>query len=347
MKYAIDPLFTKECFTKLVNVPSPVGYYEKMNPVIEHIAADLGHTVSYDNKSTAYLTLEGRNNTKTVEVMAHLDTIGLIIRGIDPDGKIRVRKLGGINYSTLDGESVTILTRKGKTFTGLLLCEYHSVHVWQDVARGTLRTEDNVMILLDEPVSSRADVEALGIRSGDLVNVEPRCSITDNGFIKSRYVDDKACVACVLTAVKYLRENGLKPLHRTILAFPYGEEVGIGGQYVPPEVSEFIAMDIGLIGPGLEGSEHKVSICAKDASIPYDYDLTNRLIRLAEQNGIPNAVDVYFNYSTDARAALTGGANLRAAVFGMGTYGTHGMERTHMDGVNATTQLLLSYLLEE
>ena len=47
------------------------------------------------------------------------------------------------------------------------------------------------------------------------------------------------------------------------------------------------AMDIGLIGPGLEGSEHKVSICAKDASIPYDYELTNRLIRLAEENGKP------------------------------------------------------------
>ena len=90
MKYAIDPEYTKTCFRELVNVPSPVGYYEKMNPVIERIAADLGHGVSYDNKSTAYLTLEGQDNTKTVEVMAHLDTIGLIIRGIDPDGKIRL-----------------------------------------------------------------------------------------------------------------------------------------------------------------------------------------------------------------------------------------------------------------
>ena len=346
MKYAIDPSYTEKCFETLVNVPSPVGYYEQTNPVMERLAGDLGLEISYDNKSTAYLTLEGQDSSKTVEVMAHLDTIGLIVRGIDPDGKIRVRKLGGINYSTLDGESVTVLTRKGKTYTGLLLCEYHSVHVWQDVARGTVRTEDNMMLLLDEPVSSREDVAKLGIRSGDLVNVEPRCTITENGYIKSRYVDDKACVASVLTAVKYLKDNGMKPLYRTLLAFPYGEEVGIGGQYVPPEVSEFIAMDIGLIGPGLEGSEHKVSICAKDASIPYDYDLTNRLIRLAEANGIPHAVDVYFNYSTDARAALTGGANVRAAVFGMGTYGTHGMERTHMDGVNATTQLLLSWLLE-
>lgn len=347
MKYAIDPEYTKTCFRELVNVPSPVGYYEKMNPVIERIAADLGHGVSYDNKSTAYLTLEGQDNTKTVEVMAHLDTIGLIIRGIDPDGKIRVRKLGGINYSTLDGESVQILTRKGKTYTGLLLCEYHSVHVWQDVARGTVRTEDNMMLLLDEPVSSREDVAKLGIRSGDLVDVEPRCRITDNGFLKSRYVDDKACVSSVLTAVKYLKDNCLKPRFRTLLAFPYGEEVAIGGPYVPPEVSELIAMDIGLIGPGLEGSEHKVSICAKDAAIPYDYELTNRLIRFAESNGIPHAVDVYFNYSTDARAALIAGANVRTAVFGPGTYGTHGMERTHMDGVNATTELLLSWLLEQ
>ncbi len=347
MKYAFDPEYTLSCFRTLVNVPSPVGYYRQMNPVMERFAAELGCAFELDNKSTPYFVLEGEDNGKTVQVMAHLDTIGLIVREIEGDGKIRVRKLGGINYSTLDGESVTVLTRGGKQYTGLLLCEYHSVHVYKDVARETLRTEENMMLLLDEPVSTREDVLRLGIRNGDHVDVDPRCRITESGFIKSRYVDDKACVSCVLTAVRYMRDHRLKPRFRTIFSFPYGEEVSIGGPYVPPEVSELIAMDIGLIGPGMEGSEHKVSICAKDASIPYDYELTNRLIRLAEQNGIDCAVDVYYNYGTDAKAALVGGANVRAAVFGMGTYGTHGMERTHTDGVNNTTALLLAYLLEK
>ena len=46
-------------------------------------------------------------------------------------------------------------------------------------------------------------------------------------------------VACVFAMLKYLSENNLKPKYRTILAFPYSEEIGMGGTYVPPEVSEY------------------------------------------------------------------------------------------------------------
>ncbi len=346
MKYPFDPQFTLKCFHDLVNVPSPVGYCLKMEPIFEKIAASIGLSVSYDNKRTPYITLEGEDNTKTVQINAHLDTLGLMVRAIDANGWLRVRQMGGVNYGTLDGETVTVFTRDGRSYTGLIMCQAHSVHVFKDEARAA-RTEDNIVVMLDEPVSSREDVHKLGIRNGDVIDIHPRCQFTENGYIKSRYIDDKACVACVLTALKYLREAGLKPKFRTLFAFPYSEEIGTGGTYVPAEVQEIIALDIGLIGPGLEGSDRKVSICAKDTTIHYDYQLTSHLIRLAEKNEIDYAVDVYNSYGTDAKAAITAGSNLRAAVFGMGTYGTHGMERTHIDAVNATTALLLSYLLEE
>jgi putative aminopeptidase FrvX len=346
MKYLFDSDFTKTCFRDLVNVASPVGYYVQMEPFFAALAKDLGYEVSYDNKRTPYITLEGQDNSKTVQVTAHLDTLGFLIRGIDSKGWLMVRQLGGVNYNTLDGETVTVYTRDGRSYTGLFLCREHSVHVHKEEARAA-RTEENMRILLDEPISSAEDVKKLGIRNGDVIDVQPRCQFTDSGYIKSRYIDDKACVACVLTALKYLKEQGLKPRFRTLFSFPYSEEIGTGGTYVPPEVSEIIALDIGLIGPGLEGSDRKVSICAKDATIHYDYALNNRLIRLAEANGIDYAVDVYNSYGTDAKAAVQAGNNLRAATFGMGTYGTHGMERTHMDAVNGTTALLLAYLLEE
>ena len=346
MNYLFDPEFTKECFRELVNVASPVGYYSRMEPVFEALAKKLGFAVTYDNKRTPYITLEGQDNSKTVLVTAHLDTLGFLVRAIDSNGWLRVRQLGGVNYNTLDGETVTVYTRDGRSYTGLFMCRQHSVHVHKEESRA-VRTEENMVIMLDEPVSSQENVRKLGIRNGDVVNVHPRCQFTDNGYIKSRYIDDKACVACVLTALKYIQENGLKPRFRTLFSFPYSEEIGTGGTYVPPEVSEIIALDIGLIGPGLDGSDRKVSICAKDATVHYDYELNNHLIRLAEKNGIDYAVDVYNSYGTDARAALQAGNNLRAATFGMGTYGTHGMERTHMDAVNGTTSLLLAYLLEE
>lgn len=345
MNYAYNCEDILSYFGRIINVPSPVSYYVKMNPVISELAGELGYTATFDHKKTAYITLDGEDNSKTVLVGAHLDTLGLIIRAIDPDGMIRVRELGGVNYASLEGETVTVHTRDGREYTGLMTCQSHSVHVFDD-ARSVERSEKTMMVILDEPVASKSDVNALGIRNGDIISVDPRFCTTPNGYVKSRYIDDKAAVACCFTAIKYLKEQGLKPKYRTIFAFPYCEEIGLGGTFVPEGVTEFVAVDIGLIGPGLDGGERKVSICAKDASTPYDYELTNRLIELAEAKGIDYAVDVFYRYGTDANTALKGGNNLRIGAFGMAVYCSHGLERTHMDGLKGTTDLLLAYLLE-
>ena len=345
MKYNYDPKDILDYFEKIVSVPSPVSYYVQMNPVMEQLAAELGYTVTFDHKKTAYITVDGQDNSRTVLVGAHLDTLGLVVRCIDANGMIRVRALGGVNYASLEGETVTVHTRDGRSYTGLMACQSHSVHVFDD-ARTLERGETTMMVILDQPVSSKADVNALGIRHGDIISVDPRCQITDNGYLKSRFIDDKAAAACCFVALKTLKEQGLKPKYRTLFAFPYSEEIGLGGTYVPSEVVEYIAMDIGLIGPGYDGDERKVSICAKDVATPYDYELTTRLIQLAEENGIDHAVDIFYRYGTDGNHALKGGNNLRAGVFGMAVYCSHGMERTHIDGLKATTDLLLAYLME-
>lgn len=345
MKYQIDTQFLLDCFQEIVETPSPVGYSRELRPVLEKYAAMFGCSVSYDNKSTAYITLEGQDNSKTVMVGAHADTLGLVVRKIDADGMIRVRQLGGVNYGSLEGETVTVHTRDGRKYTGLFACQSHSVHVFDD-ARTSPRDENTMMIILDEKVSSKAEITALGIRHGDVVSIEPRCQITGKGYLKSRFIDDKAGVACVFAALKYLTENHQQPKYRTILAFPYSEEIGMGGTYVPEGVSEFVAVDIGLIGPDCDGNEYSVSICAKDNAAPYDYDLTTRMIEYAEKAQCDYAVDTFYHYSTDANAAMRAGNNLRAAAFGMAVYCSHGMERTHITGLENTVNLLLAYLLD-
>lgn len=345
MKFQTDNEFFKKCFEEIVGVPSPTGYYVKLNPVLEQYAAQVGTAVTYDNRCTAYITQDGKDNSKTVLVGAHADTLGFMVRAIDSDGKLRVRNLGGVNYQSVEGETVTVHTRDGREYTGLFACESHSVHVFDDT-RTRERDERTMIVLLDERVSSAEDVRALGISNGDFISVDPRCQYTENGFIKSRFIDDKAAIACCFTALKYLQEHGLKPKYKTVFAFPYREEIGLGGTYVPAGVSEYVALDIGLIGPGLEGNEYAVSICAKDATAPYDYELTSRLIGYAEKAGCRYAVDLFKHYGTDANASMRAGNDLRAAAFGMAVYCSHGMERTHMDGIESTVNLLLAYLLD-
>jgi putative aminopeptidase FrvX len=345
MEFAIDREYLLETMKEFINTPSPVGYYLKVNPLLERYAAVLGYSVEYDHKCTGYIRLAGKDSSRTICIGAHLDTLGLIVRHIDDDGMIRTRNLGGINYNNIEGETATVVTRDGRTYTGLIACQSHSVHVFDD-ARTLERNENTMILILDEKVSSASDVRALGIRNGDTIWLEPHFTVTENGFIKSRFIDDKACVACALAVIKYMKENQLTPSCNVLFAFPHYEEIGHGGAYVPAEVSRYIALDIALIGPDNDGAEDKVSICVKDNFSPYDRELTTQLVQIAEKNHLNYVEDVFYHYGTDANAAVRAGNDIQAAAFGMGTFSSHGMERTHIDGVMETARLLGAYLME-
>ena len=345
MDIKIDRQFIADCFRDFVNVPSPVSYYDEILPLVEEYAAKFGYPVTYDRKNTPYITLEGEDNSKTVMVGAHMDTLGLMVRKIEKDGTLRVRQLGGVSFQSIEGETMTVHTRSGKSYTGLMVCQSHSTHVFDD-ARSLERDENTMMISLDEKVETREDVLALGIRHGDVISFDPHCTITENGYVKSRFIDDKLAVAAVFAALKYMTENGLKPKYRTLLSFPFYEEINHGGAYIPPEVEEFVAIDIGLIGPDYDGNERTVSICVKDNFSPYDRNLTGKLIAEAEANNIKHAIDIFYRYGTDANAAVRAGNNVRGAAFGMACYCSHGMERTHLDGVVETVKLAVAYMMD-
>ena len=216
----IDTSFLINTMKRLIETPSPVGYYEKMKPVIEEYAKRLGYQVTYDNRDTAYITVEGEDTSKTVCISAHADTLGFMVRGINSDGTLRIRAVGGINYANVEGENVTVHTRGGKTYSGTLICSHHSSHAYED-ARTLERNENTVFVMLDERVSTEDGVRALGIRNGDYVSIDPRITVTENGYIKSRFIDNKAAMACSFSVLKYLTENGLKPRYNTVFAFSF------------------------------------------------------------------------------------------------------------------------------
>lgn len=345
MELKMNQEYLLETMKALINTPSPVGYYDEANPLLERFAAQLGYEVTYDNKRTGYIRVPGKDESRTICVGAHMDTLGLMVRRIDEDGMIRTRNLGGINYNNVEGETATVITRDGRRYTGLMASQSHSVHVFDD-ARTLERNENTMIFMLDEEIHSRRDVEDLGICHGDVIYLEPHFTVTANGYIKSRFIDDKACVACALTVIRAMKEQGVMPSCNVLFAFPYYEEINHGGSYIPQEVSQYIALDIALIGPDYDGSERKVSICVKDNFSPYDRDLTGHIIQVAKKCGVDHAVDIFYRYGTDANAAVRAGNNIQAAAFGMGTFCSHGMERTHIDGVMATAKLLGAFLQE-
>ena len=192
---------------------------------------------------------------------------------------------------------------------------------------------------------SKKDVEELGICPGDFIFIDPKTTITESGFIKSRFIDDKGSVAALMGLLEIFNREKITPKYTTKLFISIYEEVGHGASYIPNDITEMIAVDMGCIGDDLSCTEYDVSICAKDSGGPYDYNMVTSLIELAKENDIKYAVDIYPMYGSDVGAALRGGNDIRGALIGPGVHASHGMERTHYEGLENTIKLLVAYLM--
>jgi len=332
---------TLEFAKKILEIPSPSGYTKKIISYLENICKEKGLSHYITKKGNLIIELKGENDY-TIGLSAHVDTLGAMVRSIDSKGNLRFSTVGGPILPTYDGEYCYIITRDEKIFTGTFLSDSPAIHVFKD-AKTLPRTEETMHIRLDEKVKSKEDVLKLGIAPGDFIALDPKTIITESKFIKSRFLDDKISVAILFSLIDYILENKITPKNNLVFIISTYEEVGHGATYIP-QVDEMLAVDMGCIGEDLSCTEYDVSICAKDGFSPYDFDLTNKLIRLAKENNISYAVDIYPYYSSDVSAALRGGNDIKGALIGPGVSASHGMERTHLDAVENTLKLLIAYI---
>ena len=335
---------TKELIKQLVSIPSPSGYTEKVIQYVENIFNDLGVESKRNNKGGLIATLPGKNQEQHRMLTAHVDTLGAMVKEIKSNGRLRLDLIGGFRYNSIEGEYCTIHTSSGKEFTGTILMHQTSVHVYKDAGKAE-RNQENMEVRIDAKVKNEEDVRALGIEVGDFVSFDPRVELTDNGFIKSRHLDDKASVAILIQLIKRLKEENITLPYTTHFLISNNEEIGYGGNSnIPEETVEYLAVDMGAIGDGQATDEYTVSICAKDSSGPYHYGLRNHLIHLAKENGIEYKVDIYPYYGSDASAAIRAGHDIVHGLIGPGIDASHAFERTHEDSLKHTENLLYHYV---
>lgn len=341
----MDIEYVKGLINKIFLCDSPTGYSYNIDKVILEELNSLGYTGRLTNKGNVVLFIEGRSSEKVVATSAHVDTLGLMVRSINSNGTLNITNVGGPSYPTLDGEYCKIITRDGKTYTGTILCKAESVHVFED-ARSSKRDLDTMVVRIDEVVHSKDDVLKLGIQNGDYIAYDPKTVLTESGFLKSRFIDDKGSVIGILGILKELKDKNIKPKHDTYVYFVNQEEVGHGAATVNTKIDEFVTVDMGCVGKDLDGNEFAVSICAKDSGGPYDYELTTRLINIAKSKNLNYTVDIFPFYGSDIGAAWRAGVDCKGALIGQGVASSHGMERTHLDGIINTMELLYSYLVD-
>lgn len=331
--------FIKEQLYALTSVPSPTGFTKKATDYLMAELTSLGYTPERSNKGNVFVTLGGSGSP--LVLAAHVDTLGAMVRSVKDNGRLRPTTLGGHQWSTADGENCTIHTRDGRIYTGVVLNTEPSAHV-ADQKKEPL--EENMEILLDENTASKKETLALGIQTGDIIAMDPRTVVTESGYIKSRFLDDKLSAAILLGVAKAIREENWVLNRKVSLLFTVYEEVGHGGCVVPEDTEEMISVDMGCVGADLGCTERMVSICAKDSGGPYNYDLITALSDIAREHQLDYAIDIYPHYGSDVEATLRAGYDIRHGLIGPGVYASHNYERSHMDGVQNTFELLKAYL---
>jgi aminopeptidase len=344
-KQKINVEYTTQLLKELVSIPSPSGNTERVIQYVAKLIKEYGTPYYISRKGGLIATIKGKDDQNHRMLTAHVDTLGAMVKEIKGNGRLKLTTIGGFRWNSVEGEYCQIETSKGDTYTGTILTTKASVHVYREKFE---RDENTMEVRIDEEVKNEEEVRALGIEVGDFVSFEPRFEVTQNGFIKSRHLDDKASVAILLSILKTLSEERTELPYTTHFLISNNEEIGYGGNSnISPETFEYLAVDMGAIGDGQTTDEYCASICAKDSSGPYHPGLRKKLVELAKQEEVYYQVDIYPYYGSDASAAIRSGHDIIHGLIGPGIDASHSHERTHKDSLLNTGATLYAYILSE
>lgn len=345
MPHSIDREYITQTLLELLDIPSPTGATQQANQFLVQQLETMGFEPQETTKGGLLVKLSDKNQAQPRALTAHMDTLGAMVKEIKPNGRLKLTPIGSFFWNTVEGEGCWVHMQSGESIRGSLLLTKASSHVHSSEVGQTERTTDNLEVRLDARVEDEDETRNLGVEVGDFVSFDPRAEAGPAGFIRSRHLDDKAGVVCLLAALKVLSEQQIKPKQSTYLHFSNYEEVGHGAAGgFPPDLAEIVAVDMAAVGEGQNSDEFHVTICVKDSGGPYHPDLTRRLRRLAEQDDIPFKLDIYPYYGSDAEALWRAGADVQAALIGPGVDASHNYERTHIEALEATVRLILAYI---
>jgi putative aminopeptidase FrvX len=343
----INTPYLLDFLTKILNTPSPTGLAEPAIALTEEtFKAFKELKLARTRKGALLATWTGERDDGPRAVTAHADTLGGMVKELKSNGRLKLSQIGGYPWNTIEGEGCSVFTRSGRSLRGSILLTKASSHVHGAEVNEMKRSADTLEVRLDARTSSEKETLDLGVEVGDFVAFDPRVEV-NAGFVRSRHLDDKACVACLVAAVKALSDAKKKPARTTYFLISNYEEVGHGAAAgIPADVEELLVVDMAAVGEGQTSDEFHSSLCVKDSGGPYHHGLSERLRVLAEKNEIPYKVDIYPHYGSDGEAFWAAGGDVAVALIGPGVDASHNYERTHTEALVATTRWVLAYLLE-
>ena len=342
----IDVEYLEHVLVELLRTPSPSGRTDHIVQRIGDEMVRLGIPVELTRRGVLLGELKGVESGPDRAIIAHADTLGCMVRALKPNGRLEIVPIGTYSARFVEGARVVIyVDNLHRTYTGTILPLKASGHRYGDEINTFPIGWEHIEVRVDERVENADDLDALGIRVGDFVALDSEVVVTPSGYVNARHLDDKAGVASLLAAMAAVTEHEVELPVDLHLLVTIAEEVGLGASHgLDADVAELVSVDNAVVAPDQHSSEHTVNLAMQDSTGPFDYHLTRRLIGLCETHDIPCRRDVYGYYRSDAASALEAGAETRAALVAFGVDASHGYERTHLDSLRHTAELLALYV---
>lgn len=348
MRIPIDTDYLQTTLNTLLSTPSPSGMTDEVVRFVCSELEKLGISYELTRRGAIRATIPGHQAFPRRAIAAHLDTLGAMVKGLKRNGRLRVVAIGHWNARFAEGARVKIHCENGSILRGTILPLKASGHTYNKEVDTQISDWDNLEIRIDTPSVGIDELWELGVRVGDFVSVDSQPDFHENGFINARHLDDKAGVACILSAAKAITGSKLKPELDSHLLFTISEEVGVGASHIlRGDVAEMVSVDNGTVAPDQNTCEFGATISMQDSTGPFDRHLTQHLINLCKSNEIEFSRDVFRYYRSDAAAALEAGNDIRTALVCFGLDASHGWERVHMRSLTSVSHLLAQYMLSK
>jgi peptidase M42 family hydrolase len=340
----IDTEYLRRMLLKLLATPSPSGYTDRAVHAVCEELEQLGVPFELTRRGAIRATLKGKADCPNKAIVAHIDTLGAMVKSLKPNGRLQLVAVGHWNARFAEGARCTLFTDVGQ-HRGTILPLKASGHTFGPEIDNQPGGWDHVELRIDERVFDLEGLLQLGVHVGDFIAIDTQPEITETGFINARHLDDKAGAALLLAAVKAVRTHDVVLPVDCHPLFTISEEVGSGASAaLHQDVAEMLTIDNGTTAPGQNSSEFGATICMADMSGPFDYHLTHRIIQLCQEYEIPHQRDVFKYYRSDSAAALEAGNDVRTALVAFGVDASHGYERIHQDSLEAIARLITAYM---
>ena len=227
--------------TQLMLIPGLSGHESRVAAVLRTKLTEIGVQSTTDRLGNLIASFPGDPAKPSVMILTHMDQLGFFVRKIEPDGLIRVERLGGVAERAMASQAVT-LSVGDMDIPGIIQNKAHHATTPDEKYRVLTAPE----IRIDTGHGSKAAVEAAGIKIGTPVTYRPQVLELAGGRIAGTAIDDRAGCAVQLELARALQSRNHGPT--THLVWSVQEEFNLRGAVVAAQMLHpDIALQIDLM----------------------------------------------------------------------------------------------------